>query len=679
MNNLNTSLKGRLRNTNLSKTNVLLPIFEAVVNSIHSINERIQKIGDIKILDSYIKVKLLRSPQMNLDGKLKSESIGFEIIDNGIGFNSENFQSFKTLDSEYKISLGGKGVGRLFWLKAFNEVSIVSTFLDGSKILKRCFNFGIDQLDDNPLTSSKENKIETTITLNHINPEYEKVFPKSISAIAQPLLEHCLWYFLREGGAPLITLEDHNEIINLHNLYTDYMLNASDTDSFTIQSQKFEITHVKLKATKHNRHSIVYSAANRVVKEEPITGKITGLFGILNDEKDRFVYMCFLASDYLTNKVNWERLGFNIEETVEGQQLFADADISFNEIRSNAIHCISKYLEVYLTENIVTGIKKVNDFVSQKAPRYRPILDRISDKDKVVDPGITDKDLELKLHTHLMAFETELLSEGHDLMKPFDIENEEKYSERLRNYLSKASDLKKSDLANYVTHRKVILDLLSKAVEIRKDGKYVKEDVIHKLIMPMQKDSNELLFDDSNLWLIDERLAFHNYLASDKKIQSMPITDSNSAKAPDLLALNVYDNPLLVHEGQSLPLASITVVEIKRPMRNDAREGEDKDPIEQALNYLQNIRDGKVKTETGRPIPNSENIPGFCYVLCDITDSIKKRCGFFDLQVTSDKLGYFGYNKTYNSYIEVLSFDRLLNMAKARNRAFFDKLGLPTT
>ena len=35
---LNTSLKGRLRNTNLPITYSLFPLFEAVVNSIHSID-----------------------------------------------------------------------------------------------------------------------------------------------------------------------------------------------------------------------------------------------------------------------------------------------------------------------------------------------------------------------------------------------------------------------------------------------------------------------------------------------------------------------------------------------------------------------------------------------------------------------------------------------------------------
>jgi hypothetical protein len=42
-------------------------------------------------------------------------------------------------------------------------------------------------------------------------------------------------------------------------------------------------------------------------------------------------------------------------------------------------------------------------------------------------------------------------------------------------------------------------------------------------------------------------------------------------------------------------------------------------------------------------------------------------------------LGYFFYSREYRAYVEVISFDRLVNIAKERNRAFFDKLGLSTT
>ncbi len=675
--NLQTSLKGRLRNTNLPKSHALLPLFEAVVNSIHSIDDRIEKQKDITIEDARIRIVINRSSQTTIDGS-KPELTGFTIEDNGIGFNSENYNSFQTLDSDHKMDRGCRGIGRLLWLKAYRHVIVNSSYKDCNKHFIRTFQFdALKDISNENFYECSNDEIKTTISLCNISNQYYTGIPKTTNKIANALLEHCLWYFLRDGSAPSITLEDLDDSISLNRIYDDYMINAATAEEILIKDEIFEIIHVKCRLKSETKNTISYVAANRLVKSESIKGTIPGLFGTLKDEEEFFYYMCFVASSYLTDNVTPERLGFNIPERAEG--VYADTEISQEEIKEKILENISAFLDPYLTENKTIGRTKMREFIDKKAPRYRPILNRLAEEDMIVDPEISDKDLELKLHKHLMVIENEVISEGHDLMKPIVGDDIDSYSEKIEAYLSKVTDLKKSDLANYVSHRKVVLDLLEKALEIQPDGKYIKEDVIHKLIMPMVQTSDNISSDEYNLWLIDERLSFHHFLASDKTINSMPITESNSTKEPDILALNIYDNPLLVNEGSSLPLASITVIELKRPMRNDAKEGEDKNPIEQTLGYLKRIRSGNVQMQNGRPIPNSNDIPGFCYVICDLTSKMVERCEFATLKQTSDKLGYFGYNNNYNAYIEVISFDQLLNNAKQRNRAFFDKLGLPTT
>lgn len=64
-------------------------------------------------------------------------------------------------------------------------------------------------------------------------------------------------------------------------------------------------------------------------------------------------------------------------------------------------------------------------------------------------------------------------------------------------------------------------------------------------------------------------------------------------------------------------------------------------------------------------------------MIADLAPTVQERCKQADLLPTPDGLGCFGYNKNYKAYIEVNSFDRLLNTANQRNRAFFDRLGLP--
>ncbi|MEK5782652.1 ATP-binding protein, partial [Acinetobacter baumannii] len=80
----------------------------------------------------------------------------------------------------------------------------------------------------------------------------------------------------------------------------------------------------------------------------------------------------------------------------------------------------------------------------------------------------------------------------HDIMQPRKEDHVEEYKKRVSHYLKKAKDLKQSDLANYVTHRRVIIDLLQKTIGLLDDGKYAREEMIHELIMPMQKDSSEV-------------------------------------------------------------------------------------------------------------------------------------------------------------------------------------------
>ena len=126
---IGTHLPGRVRNVSLAPSNGLMPLFEAVSNSIHAIEEagRAPEEGRIRI-------EIKRSaPRLSLDpdaAPAQGDIDGFTVTDNGIGFNEVNFKSFRTLDSEHKVDKGGRGVGRLLWLKAFETVSVESVFKD---------------------------------------------------------------------------------------------------------------------------------------------------------------------------------------------------------------------------------------------------------------------------------------------------------------------------------------------------------------------------------------------------------------------------------------------------------------------------------------------------------------------------------------------------------------------
>lgn len=677
-----TNFKGRLKNTSLSATSGLLPVYEAVVNSIQSVDE-----AGLTGSGGVITVYILRDGVQGclaLDEAPKrgplplGEIVGFDIEDNGIGFNDKNIESFRYLDSDYKASLGCKGVGRLLWLKAFDNVHIKSSFRIDDNIYQRTFIFTADlgisdeELNQLPACSA----IKTKVSLSSFSSEYRKYTRKSGQAIAESIFYHCLWYFLRAGGAPTIKIIDGDCIIYLSDIFNECILADTATQEVIIKGRIFSLIHIKVKPNPSISHAFGLCAHNRLVTQEKLTGKIPGLYGKLLASDREFIYCCYVSSQVLDESVRPERTDFELVEQLD--DLLIDSDIiSKSDIRETVYSGAQAYLSTFLEQNLSRASERINTYISQQGPRYKPVMGRIPTDEINIDPEISDKDLELTLHKHLATIERELISEGHDILgrDSTDID----YEERLQAYLSKAEDIKKSDLASYVSHRRTIIDILERAVERGPDGNYVREDVIHSLIMPMRKESTDILFDASNLWLVDERLAFHHYLASDKTLQSMPITGSDSTKEPDIAVFNLFDEPFLVSEETKPPLASIVIIEIKRPMRRGTAPGVDKDPIEQATGYLSRIRSGGVQTVTGRPIPASDNIPGFCYIIADITPEFESRCrGTHDLIRTSDGLGYFGYKKNLDAYIEVISFDRLVTSAKERNRAFFDKLGLPS-
>lgn len=118
---MKVDLVGRIKNVPLGVNRPLLPLFEAVVNSIQSIHSTGRTDGRIDILVS-------RDETQGHIFEVAEDTrpiIGFTITDNGRGFDNANFESFTTSDTSYKP--GAKGIGRFMWLKAFDRVHVDST------------------------------------------------------------------------------------------------------------------------------------------------------------------------------------------------------------------------------------------------------------------------------------------------------------------------------------------------------------------------------------------------------------------------------------------------------------------------------------------------------------------------------------------------------------------------
>jgi len=107
-----------------------------------------------------------------------------------------------------------------------------------------------------------------------------------------------------------------------------------------------------------------------------------------------------------------------------------------------------------------------------------------------------------------------------------------------------------------------------------------------------------LQFEGHNLWLLDERLVYHFFLASDKQLRTLNPLNNAAQSEPDLI---VFDKACAFAGSDETPFSSITIVEFKRPMRKGSNESTN--PFVQVREYIDEIRSGRARTSEGRDIP----------------------------------------------------------------------------
>ena len=665
------SVEGKVANTTLAAGRPLLPLYEAIVNSI-------QAIEDAGVKDGLISITIHRESQKLIEGEDPSLRgvTGFEVSDNGIGFNDANFKSFDTSDSTFKAKRGGKGVGRFLWLVAFREVEVESIYQTEEGMRRRTFQFaarggGIHGHEDSPCDDCEQ---KTVVRLIGLREKYQAQCRKKTETIADHIAEHCLEFFLR-ADCPQIELNDAataTERQSINRLFDNDMIQKTSRP-FKVKGRDFCMTHVRLYAALTKDHQAHYCANDRVVQSRKLAGRVPNLHPKIRDAEGRpFVYAAYVESNFLNDSVTSERTSFAIDE--EGPDLFQE-EIAWSDITQAVEDGSKEYLQPFTDPVREEKRLKVEAFVSTQAPMYRPILPYIQDKIDRMDPGADADVMDVELYRAYHAFDVQTREEGTSLLK---VEAEaanslEDFEQRLEAYFEKVSDLNMADLARYVCQRKAVLDFLNVLLRRRSNGKYHLEKHVHNVIFPMGKTSADVLFDSHNLWLIDEKLAYHAFLSSDKTLNSCEITSSESNKEPDVL---VFDHACAFVPSSDQPYPAVSLIEFKRPMRDDYTEEEN--PFVQVRQYIDLIRKNKARTPDGREILIAPATPFYCYIICDLGTKLETWAADFELVKTPDSQGYYGFKRTYNAYFEVISYTKMVSDAQKRNAIFFEKLRLPS-
>lgn len=671
---LKTNLKHQVKQTTLPKWKPLLPVFEAVMNSIQSIAERK---GSGK---GVITIEIHRGRDLFTSEDPPIES--FTVTDNGVGLNDDNFDSFNTAFSDHKEQRGGKGLGRFTWLKAFDNVKIDTRFQPpDEKLFHRQFDFNENYDPDTAGAVPVESGVPgMSVRLLGLKELYRTQVPRTGEQFTLRLIEHFLLIFL-EPKCPTITVIDGGQKLIANDVFEKEFRASAQTHKFTIKGAEFTLHGFRLSTPRISHHKLVYAANQRGVVSDYLRDYVPNLSTRLPDrEGGTFVYLGIVQSPYLTQRVNGARTDFDLgteDADAESPDLFAQ-EIKRSEIRDESIRLIQGDLSGVLATINEEKTKKILDYVQEEAPQYKVLMKYSEKFIGKIAPAASKTDIEVALHRELYEREVDMKKEGSRIIKEaekLDDDDYAGYHKRLSEFMDTYNELGTAALAQYVMHRKIILEFLKQAVSRDAETqKYPLEEVVHSLVFPMRATSEDIPYYEQNLWILDERLTFHSFISSDKRLDSIPSRlESTSALRPDL---GIFDQKFVYSDtkpGEN-PISSISIVEFKRPGRDNYTA--DDNPVMQSIRLIEQIRASKFVANGRTVAVANDSIPATVYAVCDLTDTL--RSALVDLQatVTPDNQGYYGYHRTRRVYYEVIDYNKLLREAEKRNRIFFDKLNI---
>jgi Histidine kinase-, DNA gyrase B-, and HSP90-like ATPase len=640
-------------------TGALQPLFEAVSNAIHSTQSRF---GETVALNGRVVVTVATNRS--------KENVWVTVEDNGVGLDAKNWEAFTTTDTDNKIQIGGKGVGRLLWLDCFDRISVESVFREGEQLQRRKFKFilalegQIQEETLEPVAGIAEPMFQVKFEGLRANGYHEK-FPGRDSFVFQHLTSHFLPVFIG-GRAPLVTVYVNDETRNYPDAINDIVhrrepdIELLTQDYGTLRLTLMECDKVASSDLKGS-HFVHFIAHDRTVHSQSIDGKL-GLkyFG---PESDR-VFHSIVTGEYLDKNVNQERTAFIFEDAV--------IDRIINDV-------CTPHIEKFLAEPL-----------SKLKGEQREIIESITSTYPSVSFGDAE---ELQSKVPSGELNNDAIY-GHLARERF--RRDERQAEKIRSVLTRLKDAsvdtntfaqaiaeaskaledaEQRSLAEYVVRRKVVLDfieiLLEKVRDDDKDSSYQREDILHSFICPVRvnnvTDRHVEASAAHDLWIVDERLTFAEYFSSDVEFNAL----AKAFESEDRADVLIFD---YVHGlRQTDEPSKVLLIEFKRPGRTSYSD--DENPQFQVERYIQRLQSGKLTDVRGRPIKLDKNTVFYCFIVADIIGKLDEWT--YSWQPTADGRGRIYLPKSgFLGSIELMGWDTLITDARARNKAFFDRAGI---
>lgn len=426
------------------------------------------------------------SVKIKIDSYDKPETLEIEIIDNGDGFNDENFERFRTLlKPRDKFH---KGIGRLVFLNYFKCVDISSFW----GFEKREFRFK-EGFNENVPSQSLDIEVgnETCLVFSgFVKGRVKSYSDLKPEIIKESLIEHFLptFYALKKDGRDfriLIDLKTEEENRQKEFFATSTEVTVDDLP----EMEKVEIRDVELDA---------FSGIDMHYHISSVPGK--GSSVVAFDIDGRTIPANIISSSSMP-------IGYRYVFIFESELFHSHADSSRQKLilpegvkEASLYRVLRRELGKVLVENI-PEITRKNDKTKEEFEESFPHLLGYFDNDVV---GLIDQ-------------EDALASAQQNF---FQAQKEVLQCERLSDRLyEKSLELSSRALTEYVLYREKIISRMREMTA--KDS----ESDIHNLIVPRYKEfSDGSMVSEiyqNNAWLLDDKFMVFRTILSEKRMDTV--------------------------------------------------------------------------------------------------------------------------------------------------------------
>lgn len=685
-----------------NKSSLLQPIFEAISNSLESINIGKNRGYEVNQQEIKIYIYLRRSVLQEETGETDFQKI--IIHDTGIGLEDVEFRRFVDLRDDTK-GYSNRGTGRVQYLHYFDKTKVTSIFRDdnsttGFKIRQLLLsksesylqkNAYIDLVKDEDITS---NSSYTEVHFkDFLEEKDEKYFISlTMSELKNEIIRRYLGLFCENRQQlPQITMRNMingTEFEKEAIIESDIPLPAKEVDlniSYSILNDN-RIEKIskeepfKLKSFILPRNEVEINSIRLVSKGELARKiKLDNLLETDQIDGNRFLFL--LSGDYLDKKDSDSRGQINIPSKFDFIKRNKNTFESEVEVLLEDIEQITNDTILSLHQEIVEKVKGRDQEIEELRKMFLLNPKTLKSLRKKIHVGDSDDDILKKVYQEEMKPIAEKDANIKKQIKELDAldPSSSEYQNMLANQADEFVKIiplqNRSSLAQYVARRKLVLDLfdkvLKKEIEKLSKGERIDEKLLHNIIF----QQSSAIPENSDLWLIEEEFIYfkgYSEIQLDKiEIDGIKLFKDSFTEEVERY-LNSNSEKRLTKRPDVLLFPQVgkcILIEFKAP---DVNVSVHLNQVNFYSNLIRNYTDDRFQITTFYGYLIGENIED--KDVRGYVGTFKHSPHFNYWYRPSEIVSGFDGRSDGSIYTEVIKYSTLLERARLRNKIFIEKL-----